>query len=402
MVLYKIELVCEVSFHFNNLLAYFQDIEVANCHNEGNLGEMKNANVMDAFLDLQDMVSRVQAVERTLVKIEQLAVEDNVSMNAKLQAAMKQIEELKTESSMHGKNSKRASEVLEADNGILTKDIMLDQISECSPYDRNKREHYEAENQILELWETTNTDGDINLNNGKTKQKLPLTTQKYSDFHHVMSMKKPKSERPGSDALSEKELGVDKLQISKRSSDLREGNKKKVLERLNSDVLKLTNLHITVKDLKSKLESTEKSRRGKAVLECESLMGQLNDAEAAVLKLFDQSGKLMKNFETGSFSSDTTSTLGLEENESISRRRISEQAQRISEKIGRLQLEVQKMQFVLLKLDDEKESKGKSRISEAKRRVLLRDYLYGGIRPSHNRQKKKPFCACVQPPTQGD
>nr|GMD66845.1 protein NETWORKED 1D-like [Ipomoea batatas] len=376
-----------------------EGIEVAKCHNEGNLGEMKNATAMDAFLDLQDMVARVQAVERTLVKIEQLAVEDNVSMNGKLQAAMKQIEELKTESSMLGKNSKRVSEVLEADNGILTKDIVLDQISECSSYDRAKREHYEADNQILELWETTNPDGDIRLNDGQTKQKVPLTTQKYGEFHHVKSMKKPKSERPGSDALSEKELGVDKLQISKRSSDIREGNKKKVLERLNSDVLKLTNLHITVKDLKSKLESTEKSRRGKAVLEYESLMGQLNETEADILKLFDQSGKLMKNFETGSFSSDSMSTLGLEENESISRRRISEHAQRISEKIGRLQLEVQKVQFVLLKLDGDKETKGKNRVSETKRRVLLRDFLYG--RPNH-RQKKKPFCACVQPPTQGD
>ncbi|XP_019164700.1 PREDICTED: protein NETWORKED 1D-like isoform X2 [Ipomoea nil] len=370
-----------------------EGIEVAKCHDEGNLGEMKNATVMGAFLDLQDMVARVRDVERTLVKIEQVVAEDNVSMNGKLQAAMKEIEELKTESS---KNSKRMSEVMEADNGILTKDIVLDQISECS---RAKREHYEADNQILELWETTNPDGD---NDGQTRQKVPPTAQKYGDFPRVKSMKKPKTERPGSDALSEKELGVDKLQISKRSSDFREGNKKKVLERLNSDVLKLTNLHITVKDLKSKLESTEKSRRGKAVVECESLMGQLNESEAAVLKLFDQSGKLMKNFETGSFSSDSMPTLGLDENESISRRRISEHAQRISEKIARLQLEVQKMQFVLLKLDgDDKESKGKTRFSETKRRVLLRDYLYGGIRPSH-RQKKKPFCACVQPPTQGD
>lgn len=71
------------------------------------------------------------------------------------------------------------------------------------------------------------------------------------------------------------------------------------------------------------------------------------------------------------------------------------------EKIGRLQLELQIIQFDLLKLDDEKESKGKIRVTETKRRVLLRDYLSGGVRKSP-RRKKAPFCACIDPPTKGD
>ncbi|CAL9009636.1 unnamed protein product, partial [Prunus brigantina] len=83
------------------------------------------------------------------------------------------------------------------------------------------------------------------------------------------------------------------------------------------------------------------------------------------------------------------------------RRRLSEQAKEGSEKIGRLQLEVQKLQFLLLKLDGEKQSRGSTRITERKTRVLLRDYIYGGNR-TNQKLKKAPFCACIQPPTKGD
>lgn len=321
-------------------------------------GEEKNGTEMDA---LQDLVARIQAVEKILLKSEQLAVEDNLNLNAKLHAALGQIEDLKAERSVLGgaHPNRGRPEILEGENGMLTKDIVLDQMSESSPYNMTKREQLEADSQqILESWETSNV--------GPT----------------------------GSDAQSEKELGVDKLELSPRPSDLRDGNKKKVLERLTSDLVQLTNLQIAVMGLRKKLEITENSSRrsGKVTGEHENLRAQLSEAEASIQKLSDQNEELMKRFESGPHPDNG--------------RKISEEARRMSEKMGRLQLEVQKMQFVLLKQDEfEKESVGQySKITEAKRRVLLRDYLYGGgARPSQKQKKmKKKFCSCIQPHTRDD
>ncbi|KAG6383952.1 hypothetical protein SASPL_156260 [Salvia splendens] len=132
---------------------------------------------------------------------------------------------------------------------------------------------------------------------------------------------------------------------------------------------KKANLQITVQDLKRKLEVTEKGKRGKAVIECESLKRQLDEADMSVMKLFDLNGRLMKSINDKSFS-DSKSSFDFEGEE------------------------VQKLQFVLLKLDDEKD--GMSKMSETRRRILLKDYLYGGGRGSQ-RRKKGNFCACVQP-----
>lgn len=353
----------------------------------------ENAVATDAFSDLHGLEIRVRAVEKELVEMEQLVVKENVNMHSKLQAAMQQIQELKSESSLHRRNSAPKSEI-EAENGILTKDIMLDHVSECSSYRNGRREQAETNNLVFDLWDTTS------LTVGKAKLDDTPNAENDIDFHkRVVSVKKT-CQRPASDVLGEKYSGEGKLNISKRSTEsIQEGNKRKVLQRLDSDVQKLNNLQITVLDLKRELEITEKGKRGKAMAESDTLKGQLNEAEAAIHKLFDLTGKLMKNMEDSFGSADMKSALESEEIGNISRRRCSEQARRISEKIGRLQLEVQKLQFVLLKLNDE--SKGNSRAAETKRRVLLQDYLYGRVRKSNNR-KKAPFCACIQPPTQGD
>lgn len=361
--------------------------------------------VADPISALQDLQWRIQSIEKAVTQREHLLKQENQSMHIELETAMRQIAELKSESSQRRRNSKPTSEWSEMDNGLLTKDIMLDQISEFSPYRISRREQADAEVQNIESWETVDHDGSIDLNVGKSNKMVNPSTEKITNLHRVKSAKKQKNELPISDILIEKELGVDKLEFSKRSTEpLQEGNKRKVLERLNSDVQKLTNLQITVQDLKRKLQIIEKSRKGKAIDECDILKEQLEEAETAILKLFDLNGKLMKNMEGTPLSSHAkSSSMDSEESGSVRKRKTSEQARRISERIGRLQLEVQKIQFVLLKLDDEKDGKGKSRISEMKRRVLLRDYLYGyGVVRSNHRRKKAPFCACVQPRTEGD
>lgn len=381
-------------------------------HLHAEQSEDVNAKTPDGISDMQDLQTRIKAIEKAVIEMEKLAV-NNLDTNSKLEIAMQQIEQFKSESSLRQQNVKSsrhvsaqqedgerrdAPEISEVGDELLTKDIVLDQVSECSSYGRSKRE---IDDQMLELWETTDPDGSIDLTVGKT-QKMATAPTKY---HQIEAVEKHKSEHPSSEIMVEKELGIDKLQISKRFSESRqEGNQKKVLERLASDAQKLTNLQITVQDLKKKVEITEKSRRGKGI-EYDNVKEQLEESEEAIMQLFDINGKLMKNVEDNSSSFDEKSSLGLEERSgSIGRRRISEQARRGSERIGRLQLEVQKIQFLLLKLDDEKE-KGRARF-ERKTRVLLRDYIYGGVRTSSSsssqKRKKAPFCGCVQPPTKGD
>ncbi|XP_057800951.1 protein NETWORKED 1D [Salvia miltiorrhiza] len=347
--------------------------------------------------DLRDLRVRLQAVVKAAVEIKELMAQENIDLHSKLDQSMRQIELLQSESGKHRRSRRPTSEITVEDSALLTKDIVLDQVSDGS-YRYSKKEAADVDNQIVELWEAAEPDGTVGLTIGKSSKTIPPSTTT-SDFHRSKSTRKQKGGfGASSDALDE-DLSVDKLEISKRSTDsFQEGNKRKVLERLDSDVQKLANLQITVQDLKRKLEVTEKGKRGKAVIECETLKRQLDEAEMSVMKLFDLNGRLMKSIDDRSFP-DSKSSFDFEGEEGARRRRVSEQARRMSEKIGRIQLEVQKLQFVLLKLDDEKDRV--SKMSETKRRILLRDYLYGAGRGGQ-RRKKGHFCACVQPSTVED
>ncbi|XP_030947574.1 protein NETWORKED 1D [Quercus lobata] len=376
----------------------------------------------DGFSDLQDVQRRIKAIEKAVVEAERLAMLEHLNTNAKLETALREIEELKSQSRLsreyvvtskhitpyqvkeelgdrHSndlKLGKQTREISEARNEVLTKDIMLDQVSDCSSYGISRRETVETD-QMLELWETANRDGSIDLRVGKSQK---AATAKHAR-NQIGAVKEHKHSYPYSESSFEKELGVDKLEISDRHTEpSQEGNKRKILERLDSDAQKLTNLQITVEDLKRKVGITEKSKKGRGI-EFDTVKVQLDESEESIMKLFDVNRKLMKTVENSSLSFDGISAIESDESGNARRRKISEQARRGSDKIGRLQLEVQKVQFLLLKLDDDKEGKGKTRISDRKPRVLLRDYLYGGVRTSHKR-KKAPFCACVQPPTKGD
>ncbi|XP_044503345.1 protein NETWORKED 1D-like [Mangifera indica] len=381
------------------------------------------ATVPDGIADLQDLQLRIKAIEIALIEKERLAKLENLNANSKLEAAMRQIEELKCGSSSYqgsGRTSKHRKhreegqgnglsnklkqqkptpEISEEGSEMLTKDIMLDQVSECSSYGRSRREPIDSDDKMAELWETTNHSSIISLKDDKT-QKVAAAS---ADHNQIKAVKQQKSKSSPIESLVERELEVDELQISKRFSESqKEVCKRKILERLDSDVQKLTNLQITVKDLKRKVEVSEKGIKGKGI-EYDIVKEQLDEAEEAILKLFDANRKLITYSEDASVSFDGGSAIESDESGSVRRRRISEQARRGSEKLGRLQLEVQKIQFMLLKLDDEKESRVRTRITDRKTRVLLRDYLYGsGTRTSQKKKKKAHFCACVQPSTMGD
>ncbi|KAM7527214.1 hypothetical protein LguiB_030624 [Lonicera macranthoides] len=337
----------------------------------------------DAFSGLQDLQTRVKEIERTLIEKERLA-QENLIPHAKQEDSARKTGEFTSQR----ENAKATSEISTMESRCLTKDIVLDQTSECDSHGISSRQF---DSHMVELWETIDHDSSIDLTVGRSKKLAGAPMGKDIEYRQLVSVKRKSK-------FSGEELSVDQLELSKKfAENRREGSKRKILERLNSDVQKLTNLQITVQDLKNKVKIIENSKKVKAIVEYDSLKGQLEEAEAAIQMLFDLNGKLVNNIEDRALSDKKSAK---EESGNIRRRRISEQARRASEKIGRLQLEVQKIQFLLVKLDDEKESKGRGIVLDTKRRVLLRDYIYGGVKKSP-RRKKAPFCGCIQPPTRG-
>ncbi|CAL5206989.1 unnamed protein product [Lathyrus oleraceus] len=325
----------------------------------------------DPLLEFQNLQRRISEIS--------VAV-NNLKGSFKLKNEMREIQEA-------NEKSRPDNPVTEIE--VLPKDIMLDHISESSSYGISKRGTHESDDHMLELWETSD--------------KTPKMAAEPVEDHHQRGMaKKPYNKHPSGDSLLEKELSVDKLEISRRLSRPREDrNKSKVLERLDSDAQKLSNLQITIQDLMKKVETTEKSTKRKGA-EYDTVKGQLESAQETVTKLFDVNRKLMKDVEEGALSSAGKAASESDEIGSVSRRRVSEQAQRGSEKMGQLQLEVQRLQFLLLKLNDGKEIKEKTGMADQSPRARLRDYIYGGTRTNHQKKKKTPFCACVRPPTKGD
>lgn len=366
----------------------YEKSEVKNLVNQKNTengqqtGEDQTVTAPDPLLDFQDLQRRINAIA--------LAVKQ-------LNGSLKLRDEHQGGSTIEQKmgNSRPITEI-----EVLPKDIMLDQISECSSYGISRRGTLETDDKMLEMWETADKDGIIDLQFDKTNK---ITGQRAEDHHQRGAAKEPHNKHPSPDSLVEKELSVDKLEISRRLTRPREeGNKSQVLERLDSDAQKLTNLQITIQDLMIKVETTEKSTKGKGT-EYDTVKGQLEAAHETITKLFDANRKLMKNVEEGELSSVGKDASETDEVGSVSRRRVSEQARRGSEKIGQLQLEVQRLQFLLLKLSDGKESREKTRMDDRSPSVRLRDYLYGGTKTNNQKKKKKTsFCACVRPPTKGD
>ncbi|TKY52652.1 NETWORKED 1D [Spatholobus suberectus] len=354
----------------------------------------------DALPDFHYMQRRINAIAITVKQLDESFKPKNET---------REIQELKSGISRHQENIQASNHVTQGDQArpdipvteieVLPKDIVLDQISECSSYGiSRRREIVKADDQMLELWETADKDATDGLQVEKT-QKMAAEA---AGNHQRGATKEPKNKYPSTDSLVEKELSVDKLEISRRLTLPREeGNQSKILERLDSDAQKLTNLQITVQDLLKKVEINEKNTKGKGV-EYDEVKGQLEAAQETITKLFDANRKLMNNVEEGTLSSVGKDAAESDESGSVSRRTVSEQARRESEKIGQLHLDVQRLQFLLLKLGEGKESKEKTKMANRSPRVLLRDYLYGGTRTYNQKKKRLPFCACVRPSTKGD
>ena len=306
------------------------------------------------------MCLRIKAIAEAITEKKKLLLLENSNAYSMLETALKQVKELKTVSSggggrsmrkLSGKTRKQSNEI----EVVVTKDIVLDQTFDGSSY------------------EITSKKDTLELDSHSFFELKPVKTHKTETAVKVKAKGK---------SLSEESLVVDKLEIFDGFMDPNvEVNMRKVLERLGSDLKKLENLQITVKDLTIKVETEESE-------EYATIKGQLKEAEEAVEKLFNVNEKLSTKVES--------------EKDVNRSRRISEHARRGSEKIGRLQLEIQRIQFLLMKLEGEKESKAKSKVADTKSKVLLRDYIYGGSRSvtmKKTTKKRTAFCGCAQQST---
>ncbi|KAE8704043.1 Methylcrotonyl-CoA carboxylase alpha chai isoform 1 [Hibiscus syriacus] len=362
------------------------ELHAENCQQTG-VGQI--ASVPDGFPDLQGIHKRIKSIEKAVVEMQKLATTENLHLNSKLETSMRQIEELRFGSSSRRERVRTKMHVnARRDGGKLGHGLGNDiRVS----YGLSRRETSELDNQMLELWETPDHDGNIALKVGKAQKMVAASTGN----QRIGTSKSRRGKTLSTESLV-KELGVDKESSKRFTEPPQEGSKRKVSERLDSDAQKLANLQITVQDLKRKVEITETGKKGKGI-EYSTVKQQLEEAEEAIIQLFDVNRKLVTHVDDRSRSLGGKPALESDESSSFRRRRVAEQARRGSEKIGRLQLEVQKIQFLLLKLDA-KESKRPTRITERKTRVLLRDHIYGGVRkkPEPEPEEEESTLLCMR------
>ncbi|KAI4329724.1 hypothetical protein MLD38_028077 [Melastoma candidum] len=297
-----------------------------------------------------------------------------------------------------------AQEISLSQNEFMTKEIVLDQSFGFFSYAGGRSLVVEADDRMLELWETSDASSIIDLKVGK-----PPRENRLDDSNFDVEAKKDGNSVPDlcEESLDEKELGVDKQGVSESAAEHKQGvSKRRLLERLDADAQKLANLHITLNDLQRMVELILRGGQEQGE-EYDTVHAQLEEARKTTMKLSEANTKLIKAVEKrfNPRPAKPTSEAN-DDGGSFIRRRISEKARRGSEKVTKLQTEVQKMQFLLLKLGEQKENKGRAtRGVDRKPRVLLKDYLNSRLRGGNlivgggkQKAKKGHFCACVQIP----
>ncbi|KAK6265771.1 hypothetical protein QUC31_016608 [Theobroma cacao] len=387
-----------------------KDVEMADDLHEMSFEKVKEEQ--SSFLtagisELQEMHTRLKAVEKAVVEeMDRLVMQESNRNSYYIEASVNGIEPSYQEKNIKKKDmqpsdelaenlksKKMKPEISELRNGILLKDIPLDQVSDCSLYGRSKKENGTADDQMLELWESAEHECGVD-STMSDMQKRAIVPGEIIACHPFNGVEQ-KNDDLSLGTQVEKELSIDKLEISTSIREPKKGVKsRKVLERLASDAQKLMTLQTTVKELKKRMEI--KKRKKAYDLEYGQVKEQLQEVEDAITELVNVNSQLTKDVEESPSSSGGTNSAELEEAGNSCWKKVRDQAQRGSEKIGKLQFEVQSIEYVLLKLEDERKSNGKNRTG-----ILLRDFIYSGGRRT-GRRKKACFCGCARPSAKGD
>lgn len=342
-----------------------KDVVIETClrkHSHQSARENEIVLIPDGVSDLLTLQTRIRAVEKIMmeelkrrVKQKSLTTESTpyssleIATYPKVENRKKEIELV--EENVFDRNSWRKKPKIR----LLMKDIPLDRNVDDQNSKYLKREHRRTNDHVLELCE----------NNEHEPLSAPTVD------HAMICHRSDDSGRYlnySSELDIEKELGVDKLELSKSVKEKTEDDKRRILERLSSDGQKLAILKMALQDLKKKTETKKKSKQGNDI-EYETVKRHIEEVEEAVMQQVSINDQMAKNVEEGASSLDR------------------EIPRRGSEQIGKLQFEVQNIQYILLKLAEENNNKVKNRISR-KTGILLR--------------RKLRVCGCSGPSTNED
>ncbi|KAL3626311.1 hypothetical protein CASFOL_029860 [Castilleja foliolosa] len=357
----------------------YQETEFSEAPSDPSRSSSETLPENHSLISLQDMHTRIKAVGKLMEEtnkprrsISKRHKEDR-STSGKVEKAVRCLGRDKPKPSDPPKIQKiktKPSESRNRSSSMLMKDIPLDRVSSSS---RKRNSNSRADDQ-LEL-----TIGE-SLKLSSSSYKMTDKDIVYDPFENVI---KRSSDPPSTDSDVEKDLLVD---FSKSTE-----NEQRILDRLASDASKLEKLQMTAKILREKMEETGKKPNKK--VDYETVYEQLVEAEETVEYLVDLNGQLVRNVESCS-SPDRKSSMKVKEAVRVRRRKVSEQARKGSERIGRLEVEMQKIQYVLVKMEEEKKNKAKGLFFRSKS-VVLREFMYNGRRNSGKR-KKGPFCGCFR------
>ncbi|CAN8268724.1 unnamed protein product [Cochlearia groenlandica] len=334
--------------------------------------ENGSTNEDSGILLLQDMKTRIKTIEKVVVEEKKrLGKQRRRSSLHRSSRDRKLFEEIELEDKFSGEIRQPRSPAMmnEVRNGSLMKDIPLDHVADSPFYGRSRRTSRGSNDQMLELWEES------------AEQETSI-----KNLMNIKSSKKPiiprlhrRSRNPSVESQSDKVVGVvDKVELSRSTED-----NATILERLLSDSRRLASLRISLRDLKSKLEMNEK--QGKFTNpDFARVRKQLKEIEESIFQLTNTNEILSREIEETGDARD------------IYRKVVMEKSKDGSEKIEKMQQDMQNMERTVLKLEDGAgKSKGRTKFSESRTVILLRDIIHkGGKRTA--RKKKNRFCGCMR------
>ncbi|KAH0926658.1 hypothetical protein HID58_018914 [Brassica napus] len=323
-----------------------------------------STNQDNGIVLLQDMRTRVKIIEQAVVGEKKRLGKMRRRSSSHRSRDRRLLEETEHEDKFSGEfRQPRSPAITEMRNGSLMKDIPLDHVADSPFYGRSRRTSRGSNDQMLELWEES--------------------AEPESSIKSLMNSKKPtlprlhrRSRNPSIESQSEKV--VDKLELSKSAEE-----NAKIMERLLADSRRLASLRVILRDLKSKLDLSEKP--GKFTNpEFARVRKQLKEIEDAILQLENTNEILAKEIEETGDARD------------IYRKVVIEKSRIGSEKIELMEQEMHNIERTVLKLEDgAAKSKGKTKFSESRTVILLRDIIHkGGKRTA--RKKKNRFCGCMR------
>ncbi|KAI4304042.1 hypothetical protein MLD38_039606 [Melastoma candidum] len=350
---------------------------------------------------LQKMQERIEAIEKAVMEeMGKLKGQKYKDAPATMTDVIKETEQFKAISQSVDEHEMKEPRThgIHLRNPLLMKDIPLDWSSDSSPRGRTSRWNSRPEDQVNEL-ESARRDCPNPTPDDVQEQKTPSVAVDVASARQFEGAWK-RSLNPSWEAEITKELAVDKTSSFTEMDN--EMNRRKILERLASDSQKLTSLQASVDDLKRKAEMKKRSKKSQLV-KYEMVKRQLQEVEDAVEHLLIINDHLVKNVDKNLSLADDNDAANANGLGDTNRQEVRQQATKESEKIGRLQFQVQNINFVLLKMKDQKKSRPKMGLSRSGTDVILRDFIYSGVsRGGEKKKKKSCFCGCSTPRTKGE